>query len=578
MRIRLRRMKRPRPSRKPFVLEAYTAPTRLQRSTVKVSYVASRSPGGWRAHGRYLAKEGAQREGERGTGFDRDQDSGIRIADQLGAWQEAGDQRLFKLIVSPENAHALDLRDHTRRLMDALADELGTKLEWVAIDHHNTGHPHVHVALRGVHERGHALRIPRDVIRDGKLRGWSQALATQVLGLRTEHELRREREGAVQAQRYTGLDAALEARADGARHVSFAGPLQDSAQAREQRLLLLRRLAFLENRGLAERVGSFTFKLSAELRPALQEMALRRDVQKSLARDGMILSDPNAEMRLTRIEAGTRLLGRFVGVSRPDEESQGHWIVEGVEGRVHVVPEPAWLADWRAQKLDPGDVMSLWGVVVGAAQGRGRTLTQPMRHGRLEEIESAPLGASILDLEAVRGLTRSPAPPQPSQEDPGRGFVARWQAALERRRGRLESQGVIDRSAHSASQGPNRAPALQELEREVEGRMKLRLAARLTLDEIQRLFPKREIEHARRIVGGLYRGSLVAYAYDEAGGQYVVLRTGGTLTVIPTRERDFKLGREIRARSHLVEGPGHERRRIAWQLEDTRELDRGRER
>jgi hypothetical protein len=70
----------------------------------------------------------------------------------------------------------------------------------------------------------------------------------------------------------------------------------------------------------------------------------------------------------------------------------------------------------------------------------------------------------------------------------------------------------------------------------------------------------------------------VAYAYDEAGGQYVVLRTGGTLTVIPTRERDLKLGREIRARSHLVEGPEHERQRIAWQLEDTRELDRGPER
>ena len=79
-------------------------------------------------------------------------------------------------------------------------------------------------------------------------------------------------------------------------------------------------------------------------------------------------------------------------------------------------------------------------------------------------------------------------------------------------------------------------------------------------------------------MGGVYRGSLVAYAYDEAGGRYVVLRTGGTLTMIPTLERDLELGREIRARSHLVEGPGQERQRIAWQLEDTRELDRGRER
>src|SRR5271166_3714284 len=65
---------------------------------------------------------------------------------------------------------------------------------------------------------------------------------------------------------------------------------------------------------------------------------------------------------------------RSVRVSTEPRQLQGHWIVEGVEGRVHVVPEPPWLADWRAQKLDPGDVVSLWGVVVGAAQGRRRTL------------------------------------------------------------------------------------------------------------------------------------------------------------------------------------------------------------
>ena len=81
--------------------------------------------------------------------------------------------------------------------------------------------------------------------------------------------------------------------------------------------------------------------------------------------------------------------------------------------------------------------------------------------------------------EVVRGLTKNPALPAPSQEDPGRGFVARWQAALERRRGRLESQGVIDRSALAASAESERGPLLQALEREVEGRMKLRLAARL---------------------------------------------------------------------------------------------------
>jgi hypothetical protein len=77
------------------------------------------------------------------------------------------------------------------------------------------------------------------------------------------------------------------------------------------------------------------------------------------------------------------------------------------------------------------------------------------------------------------------------------------------------------------------------------------------------------------IVGGL---SLVAYVYEEEGGRYVVLRTAGALTAISTHERDLELETEIQARSHLVESPEHERRRIAGQLESTRELDRGRER
>jgi len=569
-------MKRLRPSRKPFVLEAYTAPTRLQRSTVKVSYVASRSPGGWRAHGRYLAKEGAQRKGERGTGFDREQDAGIEMAAQLGAWQEAGDWRLFKLIVSPENAHALDLREHTRRLMGALEEELGTKLEWVAIDHHNTGHPHVHVALRGVHERGHALRIPRDVIRGGKLRSWSQALATRELGLRTEHDLRREREISVQAQRYTGLDAALEARAGEGRQVSFEGPLPDSIPGREHRLLLLRRLAFLKERGLAKRVGSFTFRLSAELRPALREMALRRDIQRSLARDGLLLGDPDAPMQLTRIEAGAYVLGRFVGVSRPEEEGQGYLLLEGVEGWVHVVPESPALAGWRSRNgIEQGEVVSLRGVEVRSAGGEAGTLTQAIRHGRLEEIEAGPLGVTVLDLEVVRSL-REGGPSSPAQDKGPRGFAARWRSALEERLATLERDGTLGSDVQRASSDPSRARSLGEIERNIEARMKQRLRARLTFDEVRGLFPGRELERARNVAGSTYRGTFVAYAYDEAGGHYVVLRTAGMLTAFPSEQRGLEPGKEVRARSHHVEGQERERRRVAWQLEDTRELDRGR--
>ncbi len=141
-------------------------------------------------------------------------------------------------------------------------------------------------------------------------------------------------------------------------------------------------------------MGSVTFELSAELRPALGEMALRRDVQKSIARDGIVLEDPDAEMRFTRIEACTHVFGLFVEVTRPEEESQGHWIVEGIEARVHVLPESVALGEWRSSEgLEPGGVVSLRGVHLASLEGGGRTVIQPLHHGRLEEIETAPVRA-----------------------------------------------------------------------------------------------------------------------------------------------------------------------------------------
>ena len=56
----------------------------------------------------------------------------------------------FRFIVAPDDAMELyDLRAFTRDLMGDVACDLGTKLDWVAIDHWNTEHPHIHVLLRG---------------------------------------------------------------------------------------------------------------------------------------------------------------------------------------------------------------------------------------------------------------------------------------------------------------------------------------------------------------------------------------------------------------------------------------------
>src|SRR2546427_10607222 len=118
-----------------------------RRSVVKVAYVRSRRAGAGRPQGAYLARDGAQRPGQRGLGFTASRDD-LDLAATLGVWQAAGDARLWKAIISPEQGAELDLRVHARALVRQMEHDLGTRLEWVAIDHHNTDNPHVHLLIR----------------------------------------------------------------------------------------------------------------------------------------------------------------------------------------------------------------------------------------------------------------------------------------------------------------------------------------------------------------------------------------------------------------------------------------------
>ena len=152
----------------------------LQRCAVRVTYSPNRVRGQWAAHGRYISRGSATREAEaKDAGFSATAD-GIDVPKTLDAWQTAGDQRLFKLIISPEFGERLDLRRHTRELLSRMEHDLGARLEWVAVAHFNTGHPHVHIALRGRTDSG-PLRLGRDYIKQG-IRSHAENLCTAQLG------------------------------------------------------------------------------------------------------------------------------------------------------------------------------------------------------------------------------------------------------------------------------------------------------------------------------------------------------------------------------------------------------------
>src|SRR5882757_6582501 len=85
------------------------------------------------AHIAYLRREGVTRDGESARMFD----AGSTAANEAAFAERCEDDRQhFRLTISPEDAAEMtDLRGFTRDLVTQMESDLGTKLEWVAVDH-----------------------------------------------------------------------------------------------------------------------------------------------------------------------------------------------------------------------------------------------------------------------------------------------------------------------------------------------------------------------------------------------------------------------------------------------------------
>ena len=255
-------------------------PSYARRSVVKASFSRNRHSGAWTAHARYLSREGAQRESAKGLGFDSKREN-IDLLATVQAWEKS-DELMWRFIVSPEDADRLNLRDHVRQLVGQMELDLGTRLEWAAIDHHNTDDVHVHLLVRGARENGKPLEIDRQYLRAG-IRIRSQEISTRELGPRLEPELLRSRERAIRQQQWTEIDRALQGKADSNRIVTYDAFQARSEGARIRAEQEIDRLQFLTKVGLAQRVSDQSWKLSQDHEQTLRERQRSNDIIKSRA-------------------------------------------------------------------------------------------------------------------------------------------------------------------------------------------------------------------------------------------------------------------------------------------------------
>jgi hypothetical protein len=258
--------------------------------------------------------------------------------------------------------------------------DLGRPIEWAAVNHHDTEHPHAHVVVRGVDLQGRPLRIDRAYIARG-LRWSAQELATEMLGPRLEREVRRSWEREVTQERFTSLDRDI-ARAAVDRHFDVAGVTPRPGAPEPD--VLLRRLERLRDFGLAQRSTNGTWVLGERWDASLRERGERGGILKQMHR-AMSGVDPE---RLHLLRPGQGLpdgrggveerpvLGRVARVGLLDEHKGAFYaLVETPRGQAFHVPIGARAGD----SLRAGDVVSLQTRRLPAVQPVDRQIAEVAR-------------------------------------------------------------------------------------------------------------------------------------------------------------------------------------------------------
>src|SRR5712671_3011524 len=342
---------------------------RARRVIVKTRIVRQgfRGAGTVRAHLSYLKREGVSRDCTAARMFDAaSNDADLRAF----AERTSDDRHHFRFIVSPEDATEMaDLRAFTRDLVRQMEHDLGTRLDWVGIDHWNTDNPHVHLIVRGADDRGDTLIIHRDYIGHG-MRERAAELVTIELGPQSEHEVRRKLAGEVGADRWTRLDATLRREAqrteDGV--LDFRPEVARSGAVRDEiRALLIGRLQKLERMGLARAIGPARWLLAEEAEPSLRELGIRGDIirtmQHALSAQGQDRSPSDFAIFDATIASEQTIIGRVIEKGLHDElKGSAYLVLDGVDGRAHYL---------RVGSIDGISEVSEGTVVaVGRAQGR----------------------------------------------------------------------------------------------------------------------------------------------------------------------------------------------------------------
>ncbi len=319
--------------------------------------------------------------------------------------------------------------------MKAMEKDLGTELEWVAVAHHNTEHPHVHVALRGVRSDRQPLQLERQYIKEG-IRGLAEDFCTRQLGYRTELDAAEAERREVQEKRFTSLDRMILKRGIDTGdntwlHVSpppTGDPL--SEHARTQGRHVVARLAVLGNMGLAVADDPRTWRVRRDFESILRAMQRTSDRQKMLAAHGVLMSDERLPMEMLDRRHMTTVEGRILIHAEDEQSGRNYLMLEGTDAKVHLIHYTPEMEEARSRGgLRTNSFARLRKLFVDGSPA--------LEVNDMGDSESILKNQAHLKQTARQLIQRGIMP----TEDGWGGWLGRYQAALRQSAQRLEQEG-----------------------------------------------------------------------------------------------------------------------------------------
>ncbi|HWK32534.1 MAG: DUF3363 domain-containing protein [Bosea sp.] len=464
-------------------------------------------------HLTYLRREGVTRDGEKARLFGPETETADAGA-FAGRCEE--DRHHFRFIISPDDALEMaDLKAFTRDLVGQMQKDLGTRLDWVAVDHWNTEHPHIHLIVRGVRDDGQDLVIARDYIKEG-MRDRARDLITQELGPRTDLDIRRTIERQIDAERWTQLDRQLlrDVRDTG---VIDLAPRVDR-QPDEFHSLKVGRLRKLETLGLADPIGPGQWVIDDKAEAVLRALGERGDIIKrmhrALTEHG--IERGSASYVLAGEQLDTPIIGRLVTRGLDDELSgTAYAVVDGVDGRTHHIRLPDLDA---AGDSAPGSIVELRKFEDAKGQ---RRVALAIRSDLGLDAQVSASGATWLDRQTIAR--------EPLALCDG-GFGAEVSRAMSARAEHLVEQGLAERQGQRVSFASNLIGTLRRRE----------------LDAVGETLAAETGQPFNRACSGDYVAGTYRQRLTLASGRFAMLDDGMGFQLVPwTPSLEKQLGRHV---------------------------------